>query len=285
VCDILRIPAPLGSDKQSTEARNQILAHCNFKIIQDPEHGNAEVVEYGHFLKAFRQALRTSPLIATNPYVQSDAERSMMKQLVVKKTDMTFAEIAKAIDMNLPKYYRSTTEAYLKMKPPGGKMRLPDFARFMRSINLDVDDEMLEKMFKKYDKNHNGSIDAWEFFDGFGGSISGHKDDSCTSLFMDKGSKPRKPIEAKAVNLTAEETCELIKARLPFHFRSSTKAFLAAKVSSSSSTEKKKDIYSKKLYVAHLLFYLNFLFTVCVCVSPICRVVPIQDVKPFPSRT
>lgn len=229
ICDILRIPAPLGPDKPSVESRKQILHHVNFKIESDPDNPGEEVVEYGHFLKAFRQSLRTTPLIATNPYVKSDAERNM-KKMTVTKTKMTFDEISKAIDLNLPKYYRSTTDAFLKMKPPGGKLKVGDFARFMRSINLDLDDDMLNKMFRKYDKNHNGAIDAWEFFECFGGAISGHKDDSSTSLFMDKVRAPKQAREMKVKDLTPKEVCELIKERLPFHFRSSTKAFLAAKV-------------------------------------------------------
>jgi len=228
ICDILRIPPPLGPDKQSSEARRQILTQNRFKVIPHPVNQNEYVVEYGKFLKSFRAALRTTPLIASNPYVKSDFERTMAANKEnVKKNDMTKEEVVKAIDMNLPKYYRSTTEAYLRMKPPGGRMKLPDFGRFMRSINLDLDDSMLLTIFRNFDKNHNGAIDAWEFFDGFGGSISGHQDSS-TSLCMDK--LPfKEPKQVKAVKLSASETCELIKQRLPLHFRSSTKAFLAAK--------------------------------------------------------
>lgn len=229
ICDILRIPNPSNLDQQSSDSRKKILTQCGFKLVPHPKNPKEKVIEYGKFLKAFHRALRTTPLIASNPYVKSDIERSLnANKLNVLKSNMSKEEIVKAIDLNLPKYYRSTTEAFLRMKPPGGKMRIKDFGRFMRSINLDLTDDMLLQVFKEFDKNNNGALDAWEFFDGFGGSISGHKDTS-TSLFMGNPLPFKEPKHIEEANLTAEQTCELIKARLPFHYRSSTKAFLAAK--------------------------------------------------------
>jgi hypothetical protein len=53
------------------------------------------------------------------------------------------------MDHNLPKYYSSTTEAYLRMKPPGGVLSMNDFRRFMRSINLDLSEDMEKELFSE----------------------------------------------------------------------------------------------------------------------------------------
>lgn len=53
----------------------------------------------------------------------------------------------KIMDQNLPKYYSSTTECYLRMKPPGGVMTIKDFRRFMRSINLELSECMEKELF------------------------------------------------------------------------------------------------------------------------------------------
>lgn len=53
----------------------------------------------------------------------------------------------KIMDQNLPKYYSSTTECYLRMKPPGGVMTIKDFRRFMRSINLELSESMEKELF------------------------------------------------------------------------------------------------------------------------------------------
>ena len=51
------------------------------------------------------------------------------------------------MEINLPKYYSSTTQAYLRMKPPGGVLLMKDFRRFMRSINLDLSPEMEKELY------------------------------------------------------------------------------------------------------------------------------------------
>jgi len=227
VCDILRVPAPVGEDHESVSARKEILEDVGFRILPDPVHG--EVVRYGPFLQAFRDALEKSPISATNPYTKGEAEHLKDAKKQIKKSDLTTKEIQKAMDENLPKYYRSTTEAFLRMKPPGGVLGIEDFARFMRTINLDLPDEKLHELFIKYDKNRSGGLEAWEFIDAFGPAINGHVDTS-TSLFM-PGLRPRRePKKLREIPLDAEQTRQLIMARLPFHYKSSTKAFLAAKV-------------------------------------------------------
>jgi Ca2+-binding EF-hand superfamily protein len=229
VCEILRIPAPLEPDRESTMARNEILKQVGFILQPHPEYLDGDlVVRYGPFLKAFRRGLEKSPLVASNPMVNSETERvvTSKSKLISKGCDLTVPGILKIIDLNLPKYYRSTTEAFLRMKPPGGVFRIDDFARFMRSINVDLPDEKLQELFNVYDKNGNGGLDAWEFIERFGPAINGH---TSTSLFMAGKSNKREPTKLKQVQLNAEQVKELVMARLPFHFKSSTKAFLSAK--------------------------------------------------------
>ena len=234
VCEIMRVPAPVDFDHESVEARKEILADVGFKLSRNPvDPKGMKVVRYGNFLRAFKAALEKSPLAAENPYARSEAEHAH-KHSTVKKSDLSIEEILKVMDQNLPKYYRSTTEAFLRMKPPGGILRIEDFGRFMRSINLDLPDEKLKELFLVYDKNGSGGLEAWEFIESFGPAINGHSAPS-TSLDMGTKGRRREPKHLKEVQLTAEQTRDMIMARLPFHYKSSTKAFLAAKVAAVST--------------------------------------------------
>jgi Ca2+-binding EF-hand superfamily protein len=135
------------------------------------------------------------------------------------------------MDENLPKYYSSTTDAYLKMKPPHGVFRLNDFARFMRSIGIDLtnDNVILKELFAEYDKNKNGHLDAWEFIACFGPSINGHSYSSTSLKFGDDKKHKKQSRELLEKPLDATQTRAIIAERLPLHYKSSTKAFLAAK--------------------------------------------------------
>lgn len=229
VCGIMKMPAPTNDDPLSAKARSSILEGLGFTLIPNPEKPEAgPVVKYGAFLEAFRVALEKSPLASTNPHTKSD-ELVKKQGIQVKTSDLTIEEIYKVMDQNLPKYYRSTTDAFLKIKPRGGVLQMDDFARFMRSINLNLPEEKLRLMFDRYDVNKNGGLDAWEFIESFGPSINGHFDTS-TSLFMGGKSKKKEGHALKEVQLNAEQTRDVILERLPFHYKSSTKAFLAAKV-------------------------------------------------------
>jgi Ca2+-binding EF-hand superfamily protein len=184
-------------------------------------------VQYFTYKKGYRDALEKSPLVAVNPYVKSEADHAAALKKQVQKSDLTITEILKVMDANLPKYYKSTTEAFLRMKPPGGIFRIADFARFMRSINLDLADDKLQELFNTYDKDLSGGLEAWEFIESFGPSINGHADTNTSLAFTPHVKKHSRAL--KEVPLSVEQVRAIILARLPLHYRSSTKAFLAAK--------------------------------------------------------
>jgi len=165
--------------------------------------------------------------VSANPYIKSEEDHAAAVRKRANKSDLTIDEILKAMDANLPKYYKSTTEAFLRMKPPGGIFRITDFARFMRSINLDLPDAKLQELFSTYDKDGSGGLEAWEFIESFGPSINGHADTNTSLAFTPQVVKQSRAL--KEVPLSVEQVRTMIMGRLPLHYRSSTKAFLAAK--------------------------------------------------------
>jgi Ca2+-binding EF-hand superfamily protein len=177
--------------------------------------------------QGFRDSLEKSPLVSANPYMKSEEDHAAAVRKRANKSDLTIDEILKAMDANLPKYYKSTTEAFLRMKPPGGIFRIADFARFMRSINLDLPDAKLQELFSTYDKDGSGGLEAWEFIESFGPSINGHADTNTSLAFTPQVVKQSRAL--KEVPLSVEQVRTMIMGRLPLHYRSSTKAFLAAK--------------------------------------------------------
>jgi len=51
ICEILRVPAPMGDDPESTKARYDIIEEVEMKMKTDPSDPARLVVKYGPFLK------------------------------------------------------------------------------------------------------------------------------------------------------------------------------------------------------------------------------------------
>jgi hypothetical protein len=95
VCGFLKLPAPVGPDKASIEARIEILSNVGMPIKKDPSDPSVEVVKYGPFLKKFTKGLELSPLVNSDKFDLSDAEKLAAQRQPRGKNDLTLEEIHK----------------------------------------------------------------------------------------------------------------------------------------------------------------------------------------------